>query len=240
MAQTSIDAAYLSRHVALKSGLRETSTALTINRLCGSGFQSVINGMQEIGAGDARVVLCGGAESMSQSPLSSFGHECRFGVNLGTGLNLQDTLWSALTDAHVKLPMGVTAENLAQEYAISRLECDAFALRSQERWAKASKAGVFDAEMAPIELKSRKGTEVCQVDEHPRETTLEKLSQLKPVFQKEGTVTAANASGICDGAGTIIIASEEAVKEHQLTPLARIVSYAVSGVDPKIMVCRTH
>jgi len=132
--------------------------------------------------------------------------------------------------------MGMTAENLADKYGISRQECDEFALRSQQRWKAAKDAGLFDAEMANIELQTHKGTQVLDSDEHPRpEVTLEKLSKLRPVFKKDGVVTAANASGICDGAGAIILASEEVVKEHNLKPLARVVSYGITGCDPNIM-----
>mmetsp|Transcript_28672 Transcript_28672/g.42965 ORF Transcript_28672/g.42965 Transcript_28672/m.42965 type:complete len:217 (+) Transcript_28672:807-1457(+) len=133
--------------------------------------------------------------------------------------------------------MGITAENLGKMYGISRLECDEFAIRSQQMWGEAKKNGVFDLEIAPVEVQVKRQTQVIDTDEHPRpETTLEKISKLKPVFQKDdGLVTAANASGICDGAGSIIIASEKAVLEHNLTPMARIASYHVSGCDPKIM-----
>eukprot|EP00566_Odontella_aurita_P001467 CAMPEP_0113589390 /NCGR_PEP_ID=MMETSP0015_2-20120614/36060_1 /TAXON_ID=2838 /ORGANISM="Odontella" /LENGTH=239 /DNA_ID=CAMNT_0000495401 /DNA_START=546 /DNA_END=1266 /DNA_ORIENTATION=+ /assembly_acc=CAM_ASM_000160 len=132
---------------------------------------------------------------------------------------------------------GVTAENLGEKYNISRQECDEFAIRSQQTWGKAKEAGVFDLEMAPVEVKGRKGkTEVVDTDEHPRpDSTLEKLSKLKPVFKKDGLVTAANASGICDGAGSVVLATEEAVAEHGLTPLARVASYYVTGCDPTIM-----
>ncbi|TMW66278.1 hypothetical protein Poli38472_004043 [Pythium oligandrum] len=235
VSQTSADGAYIARHVQLKSGMPIENPALTINRLCGSGFQSVVGGVQEILVGDAEIALCGGAENMSMAPLSVFGNKARFGVGLGAGINLQDTLWSALTDSYSNTPMGITAENLAEKYGITREQCDEFALRSQTLWAKANEAGHFDAELAPIEVKAGRKVEEFKADESPRITTLEKLATLKPVFKKDGVVTAGNASGISDGAGAVILASEDAVKKHNLTPLARIVSYQVSGVDPTIM-----
>jgi acetyl-CoA acyltransferase 2 len=208
--------------------------AVTVNRLCGSGFQSIIQGAQEIALGDSKVVLCGGAESMSLAPYSVRGN--RFGTALGTNLNLEDTLWSGLTDAHIKLPMALTAENLAEQYKITRAECDEFALRSQTRWKQAQQNGYFNEEIAPIEIKSRKGKDQFKVDEHPRaETTIQDLSKLAPVFKKDGTVTAGNASGICDGAAAVVLADEETVNKHNLQPLARLVSYHITGCDPKIM-----
>ena len=197
VAQTSADAAYLARHVGLKAGLPITSTALTVNRLCGSGFQSVVSGALEIMHGDASVVLAGGTESMSQSPLCVYGQHVRFGHRLGENLVQVDTLWAALTDAHCNTPMGVTAENLAVKYGITRAAADEFSHRSQHAWAAANKAGAFAAEIAPLEVKGRKGMESFAVDEHPRgDTTLEGLAKLAPVFKKDGgTVTAGGASG---------------------------------------------
>ncbi|CAK4083118.1 unnamed protein product [Aphanomyces euteiches] len=234
VAQTSSDAAYVARHAQLRSGIPIEKPALTINRLCGSGFQSIINGFHEIKLGEASIAVCGGTENMSQAPLVAYGDKARFGVGLGAGLNLQDSLWSALTDSYAKCPMGITAENLAEKVGINRQECDEFALRSQTLWAKANAAGVFNDELAPIELKVKGKVEIFAADEHPRETTLEKLGKLKPVFKPEnGVVTAGNASGIADGAGAVILASEAALKHA--APLARVVSYSAVGVDPKIM-----
>jgi acetyl-CoA acyltransferase 2 len=185
--------------------------------------------------GDSKVVLCGGAESMSLAPYSVRGN--RFGVKLGDNMVLEDTMWTSLTDSYVKLPMAITAENLATEYSISRKECDEFALLSQQRWVKANANGFFKDEIAPVEVKGKKGPEVFAVDEHPRgeKANIEELTKLKAVFKKDGTVTAGNASGICDGAGTIILADEETVKANNLKPLARLAGYHVSGCDPKIM-----
>ncbi|XP_036101535.1 3-ketoacyl-CoA thiolase, mitochondrial isoform X2 [Molossus molossus] len=232
--QSSSDAAYLARHVGLRVGVPKETPALTLNRLCGSGFQSIVSGCQEIGVKDAEVVLCGGTESMSQAPYCA--RNVRFGTKFGSDLKLEDTLWAGLTDQHVQLPMGITAENLASKHKISREDCDKYALQSQQRWKAANDAGYFNNEMVPIEVKTKKGKQTMQVDEHARpQTTLEQLSKLPAVFKKEGTVTAGNASGVSDGAGAVIIASEDAVKKHNFTPLARIVGYFVSGCDPSIM-----
>ncbi|XP_007486728.1 3-ketoacyl-CoA thiolase, mitochondrial [Monodelphis domestica] len=232
--QSSADAAYLARHVGLRVGVPQAIPALTLNRLCGSGFQSIVSGCQEICTKDAEVVLCGGTESMSQAPYCV--RNIRFGTRLGADLKLEDTLWTALTDQHIQIPMAITAENLAVKHNISREACDKYALQSQQRWKAANDAGHFNSEMAPIEVKVKKVKQMMQVDEHPRpQTTLEHLAKLPPVFKKQGTVTAGNASGVCDGAGAVIIASEDAVKKHSLTPLARIVGYFASGCDPTIM-----
>jgi len=233
--QSSNDAAYLARHVALRIGCKMDTPSLTVNRLCGSGFQSIVNGAHEIMLGDSAVVMTGGTESMSQAPFAV--RDARFGVRLGTDLKMEDTLWAGLTDQHVKTPMGITAENLAVKYGITRQECDDFALQTQQRWAAAQSAGAFAAEIAPIELKGKKGKKVSfDVDEHARpDATNESMAKLPPVFKKEGTVTAANASGVCDGASAVILASEEAVAQHNFKPLARLVGYGVSGCDPSIM-----
>lgn len=236
--QAGSDAAYLARHVGLKSGCRIAAPALTINRLCGSGFESVVLGAQSIMLGESDIVVCGGAENMSDAPLCAAGNDARWGVKLGAGLSFRDSLWDGLTDAYSKIPMGVTAENLAKKYNITREECDAHAVRSQQGWAAANEQGLFDAEIAPVEVagKKRGTTKLVDTDEHPRpDATLESLAKLPPVFDREGVVSAANASGINDGAGSIIVASEKAVKEHNLTPLCRLAGYGVVGCDPTIM-----
>ncbi|KAJ7335205.1 hypothetical protein JRQ81_013146 [Phrynocephalus forsythii] len=228
------DAIYLARHVGLRVGVPVAVPALTVNRLCGSGFQSIANGCQEICLKESEVVLCGGAENMSQSPYAV--RNIRFGTKLGTDVKLEDTLWTGLTDLHIKTPMAITAENLAAKYSITKEECDRYALKSQQRWKAADEAGHFKAEMAPIEVKTRKGKQLMERDEHPRpNTTMEELGKLPLVFKKDGTVTAGNASGISDGAGAVVLASEDAVKKHNLSPLARIVSYHAVGCDPNIM-----
>ncbi|CAB9508334.1 Acetyl-CoA acetyltransferase [Seminavis robusta] len=234
---SSKDAAYLARHVALQSGCAQSTPALTLNRACGSGFEAVIQGYNAIRLGQAQVALCGGSENMSMAPLQICGNDARWGVPLGKGLTVRDGLWAGLQDDYVQLSMGMTAEKLAEKYGITREQCDAFALRSQQNWKAAHDQGLFEAEMAPVELPNKKGTTtLLTTDEHPRpDVTLEKLAKLRPVFQKDGVVTAANASGICDGAGAIVVASEEAVQQHNLQPLARIVSYGITGCDPTIM-----
>jgi len=231
--------AYLARHIALQSGCSHATPALTINRLCGSGFETVIQACNAIQLGQASVVMAGGTESMSQAPLVLNGQDVRFkgSVPLGKGLQMQDSLWDGLTDSHIKTPMGMTAENLAEQYNITRQECDEYSIRSQQLHKAAQDAGFFRDEMAPIQIAGRKGTfTTMDQDEHVRpDSTVESLAKLKPVFRKDGVVTAANASGICDGAGTILVASEQAVLEHNLQPLCRIVSHAVTGCDPSIM-----
>ncbi|KAG9071827.1 3-ketoacyl-CoA thiolase, mitochondrial [Linnemannia hyalina] len=236
VAQTDAAGAYLARHVGLRAGLDVTIPALTVNRLCGSGFQSIINAAHEIAVGDANIVLTGGAESMSLAPYALRG--VRFGsTRFGVDLKLEDTLAAALVDRFPKeTPMGITAENLAQEHNISRLDCDEYALLSQQRWAAANKAGRFTAEIAPVEYKVKKAFETLSHDEHARPTTtIESLSKLPSVFKKDGTVSAGNASGIADGAGAIVVASEQAIKEHGLKPLAKVVSWHVTAVEPSIM-----
>lgn len=238
VAQTSSNAPYLARHAALRAGVPESVPAVTVNRLCGSGFESIINAAQLIQLGEAGTVLCGGAESMSQAPLSVYGQDVRWGTGLGTNLQLTDTLWAALTDSHANLPMAMTAEKLGAQYGITREECDEFALRSQTAWAAAHDEGVFEAELAPLEVAARRGKKVAfEADEHPRPgTTLEGLAKLKPVFKVDGLVSAGNASGICDGAAALVVASEDVVSGRRVAePLARIVAYHVVGVDPSIM-----
>lgn len=232
--QSSADAAYIARHVGLRCGVPIPVPALTVNRLCGSGFQAIVSGAQEICLRESEVVLCGGSENMSQSPYAV--RNIRFGTKLGLDLKLEDTLWAGLTDLHVKLPMGITAENLAEKYQITREDCDNYAYQTQQRWKAAHEAGYFTAEIAPIDVKAKKGKASMAQDEHPRpQTTVEQLAKLAPVFKKGGTVTAANASGVSDGAAALVIASEDAVTKHKLTPLARVVAYHASGCDPSIM-----
>lgn len=227
------DTPFISRHVSILCGVPIHVPSFTVNRLCGSGFQSIVSGLHEIHDGVANIVLTGGSENMSASPYVL--RNTRWGTKLGEDLKLEDSLWAGLTDQLVKMPMGVTAENLAEKYNISREECDAYAHQSQVRWKKANEAGYFKEEMAPIELKIKKRAVTMDTDEHPRDTTPEKLGMLPAVFKEKGTVSAGNASGICDGAGSVIIASEEACKKHNLKPLARLAGYSYAGCDPKIM-----
>jgi acetyl-CoA acetyltransferase family protein len=232
---TAKDSAYFSRHVSLKAGCSIESSALTLNRLCGSGFQSIISGAHEILLGESKVCLTGGADSMSQAPHVA---RVRWGVPLGASPVLEDALWEALRDSYVNLAMGETAENLADQYHLDRKSVDEFALRSQQLARDAWDAGAFADEVVPIEVKNPKTRKVESFDrdEHIRpDTTLEGLSKLKPVFRESGVVTAGNASGIGDGAGCLVISSGSFAKERGLEPLGRLVSWGVSGVDPKVM-----
>ena len=232
--QTSPDAIYGARHVGLKAGLPVETPAITVNRLCGSGFQAVISAAEQIVLGEAKAVLAAGAENMSQAPHAVWG--LRDGQRFGKAPAMVDTLWDALTDSFCQTPMAVTAENLATKYDISRADSDAFALRSQERWAAADAAKAFVDELAPVEIETRKGTQRVERDEHPRpETTLERLSRLPVVFKKDGVVTAGNASGICDGAAALVLVDGSWGKAQGLRPLARLVQWGVAGVEPTLM-----
>jgi acetyl-CoA acetyltransferase family protein len=231
--QTSGDAIYGARHVALKAGVPADRPALTVNRLCGSGIQSIVSGAHMILLGEARNALVGGMESMSMAPHVIYG--ARSGFALGQG-KLEDSLMVALLDTYCNTTMAGTAENLARRYEISREEQDAYALRSQQEAKRAQDAGVFAEEIVPVEVKTRKGVKVVEADDHLRpETTLEVLAKLPTAFSKDGFVTAGNASGIVDGAAALVIAGEEYVKEKGLKPAGRIVSWAYAGVEPEIM-----
>jgi acetyl-CoA acyltransferase 2 len=223
---TTADSPYFARHVALKSGAPIETPALTVNRLCGSGFQAVVSGAEEILLGHADVCLVGGGESMSQAPHMARG--IRWGVRLGASPALADSLWESLTDAYAGCSMGETAENLATRYKLDRGCADEFALRSQQLTAAAS----FADEIVPVPVKGK----AFDKDEHPRpDTTLEGLGKLKPVFREGGVVTAGNASGIGDGAAALVMASDAFAKSRGLQPLARLVSWGLAGVDPTIM-----
>jgi acetyl-CoA acyltransferase 2 len=231
--QTSGDAIYGARHVALKAGIPYDRPALTVNRLCGSGIQSVISGAQMIQLGEARTCLVGGMESMSQAPHVIRG--ARSGFGLGQG-KLEDSLMVALLDTYCNTPMAGTAENLARKFEIGRDVQDEYALRSQQAAKRALDAGVFADEITSVEIKNRKGATIFDHDDHLRpETTMEGLAKLRPAFSKDGFVTAGNASGIVDGAASLIIADEEFVKAKDLQPLGRIVSWAYAGVEPEYM-----
>ncbi len=229
--QTSADAIYMARHVGLKVGLPQEVPALTVNRLCGSGLQAVVSGAQLMLLGEADIVLAGGSENMSQAPYVVRG--ARWGLRMGS-TEFQDYLWEALKDPFCGCDMANTAENLADQYGISREEVDDYALRSQQATKAAQEKCYFSAEIVPVEVETRKGRVEVRVDEHPRpETTLEALTKLPPVFRKNGVVTAGNASGIVDGAGAVVLATSDAVGDRQ--PIGRIVSWSVVGVDPSIM-----
>jgi acetyl-CoA acetyltransferase family protein len=231
--QTSSDAIYGARHVALKAGVPIEVPALTVNRLCGSGIQAAVSGAQLIQLGEADIVLTGGIENMSQAPHVIRG--LRSGLRLGQG-KLEDYLYEALLDPYCGLFMAQTAEKCAAKYNISREEQDRYALRSQQAAAAAWAACRFSDEVVPVELKSRKGVTIVDKDDHLRpDTTLEGLAKLSPAFSKDGTVTAGNASGIVDGGAALMLASARAVKEKALKPLARLVNWAAVGVDPSYM-----
>ena len=233
---TTSDSIYFARHVALKSGCRQETSALTLNRLCGSGFQAVVSGAQEIILGDAQVCLVGGAESMSQAPHVTRG--IRWGTPLGKAPVMEDVLWEGLTDSYVGLGMAETAENLAERYKLDRGCVDEFALRSQQLSKAAWDEGVFKNEVVPVPIPNPRTGKVDElaIDEHMRpDTSLEKLAALKPAFRKGGVVTAGNASGIGDGAGAMVITSEKFASERGIKPLGRLVSWGVAGVDPAVM-----
>ncbi|MBO8172369.1 MAG: acetyl-CoA C-acetyltransferase [Bacillaceae bacterium] len=227
------NASYLARHIALRAGIPEETPALTVNRLCGSGLQAAVSAAQAIKLGESQAALAGGSENMSMSPHVL--RQTRFGSKMGAP-QIDDMLLATLTDAHCGCGMGITAENLAEKYSISRQEQDQFALESQKKAAAAQEEGIFAEEIVPITVKTRKGEIEVSQDEHLRpETTLEGLSQLKPAFKKDGTVTAGNSSGINDGAAAVVLAGESFIQRKNLNPLARIVSWGVAGVDPRIM-----
>lgn len=232
--QSGADAAYLPRHVGLKMGVPVHVGAYLVNRLCGSGFQSWVNAAQMIRDGEAGVVMAGGTEQMSQIPYVD--RKARFDGHRMGHFELEDAMTSALTDAYAGTPMAITAENLGEKYGITREQCDEYSLQSQLRCKAALDKGVFTEEIAAITLETRKGPVTISKDEHPKpEVTLEKLKAMKSLFKKDGLVTAATASGIVDGAAMSLLASESRAKALGLKPLARIVSYASVGCEPKIM-----
>ena len=234
--QTSADAIYLARHVGLRAGVPEEAGALTVNRLCGSGFQAIVSGAQEILLGGTGLALCGGTESMSQAPHVVRG--ARWGaLRLGpAGQGFEDSLWEALLDSHCGLTMAQTAEGLAERYSVTREEADRVALHSQLRAKAAWDAGRYDAEVEPVTVRTRKGERRFGVDEHMRpDTTMEGLAGLRPYFKKDGLVTAGNASGIGDGAASVVIADRRWAETRGAEPIGRLVSWGFAGVDPAIM-----
>lgn len=230
---SSADGSYLARHVGLRSGLPQQVPAVTVNRLCGSGFESLIQGARLIQMGEAKTVLVGGTESMSQAPYVLRG--ARFGYRLGNA-ELEDGLVSGLFDTIPQIPMAITAENLAVQYSITREMSDEFALRSQKLTAEAIASGVFKEELTPIVLKSKSGETLFEKDEHPRaDSSIEGLRKLKAVFKKDGCVTAGNASGMVDGAAALIVTSEKTAKENGWPILGKLIASHVVGCDPSIM-----
>lgn len=228
--QTSGDAIYGARHVGLKAGVPKEVPALTVNRLCGSGIQSIINGAEQILLGESETVLAGGMENMSQAPHVIRG--ARKGFKLGQGA-IEDSLMVALLDSYVGLYMAQTSDNLARKYNISRQEQDQFALRSQQRAGAAWEACRLSEEVVPVEV-GRKGEKVTKDDHLRPDTTMEVLAKLKPAFAKDGFVTAGNASGIVDGAAMVVVTSENQAGAGRRA-LGRIVSWGVTGCDPEIM-----
>ncbi|HYY55023.1 MAG TPA: acetyl-CoA C-acetyltransferase [Candidatus Dormibacteraeota bacterium] len=231
--QTTGDAIYFARHVGLKAGIPKEVPALTVNRLCGSGLQAILLGANEITLGNADFVLAGGGENMSLAPHVIRG--ARWGLSLGDQ-KLEDYLWVALVDSYNGLGMANTAENLGRKYGITREQADEFAYRSHMLASQARESCRLSEEIVPVEVKTKKGAAIVDKDEHIRpDTTLEKLATLQARFEKNGTVTAGNASGINDGAAALVLAGADAARRAGLTPIARIVSGGVCGVDPDIM-----
>lgn len=238
--QTSADAIYLARHVGLRAGVPVNVGALTLNRLCGSGFQAYVTAAEMMLTDQAQCVLAGGTESMSQAPHVVRG--ARWGLPLGKS-GLEDSLMVGLFDTYPNLPMGMTAENLAEQYKLTQDEVDTFSALSQQRYQAAHEAGRFAQEISPVELKSKKGPSASlgtgslfAKDEHPRpDSTVEGYKKLPKVFKKDGVVHAGAASGICDGAGSMVMATRSFVEKHGLKPMARLVNWGISGCDPKVM-----
>ena len=241
--QTSADAIYCARHVGLKCGVPVPVPAVTVNRLCGSGFESLVQGAQLLRLGEATMVLAGGCENMTQAPHTIRG--ARAGFKLG-GTPMNDYLQEVLLDPVAGCTMAITAENLAEKYGIGREDADEYGYRSQTAWVTANESGYFDAEMVPVTIKGRRGDTVVSVDEHPQLSPLrpekmrsrfgkEAMANLRPVFKKDGTVTAANASGINDGAGAMVMTTAAVAAERGLNPIGRLISSASVGVEPSLM-----
>lgn len=231
----STESSNIARVAGLRAGIPEQVTAFTVNRLCASGIQAVTSGVQQILSNQADIVVAGGAESMSRSPI--YLRNTRFGGDRTTIVDSNLEAGQQPPEIYGKnLSMGITAENVAREYKISREDQDAFALESQHRAKKAIETGRFKKEIAPIEVKEKKQTSVFAVDEYPRlDTSLEKLASLKPVFEADGTVTAGNACGRNDGASALVIMKESRAKHLGLKPLARIIDWSTAGVSPEVM-----
>ncbi|MFJ8259543.1 thiolase family protein [Peribacillus asahii] len=236
-AKQSSDTPNLARLAALRAEIPIEVPGYTVHRQCGSGLQSIHNAAQQIMSGLADIVLAGGGESMSTAPY--YLRNARYGYKAGNGElvdpNTESQPRAQPIEVYGRLTMGLTAENLAEKYNISREAQDEFALKSQEKAANAIKSGLFKSEIIPYEIKTRKGITVFEIDEHPRETSMEKLAKLPAVFKEEGTVTPGNSSGRNDGAAALLLMSDEEAKKRGLSPRARIVSQAVAGVSPEIM-----
>jgi acetyl-CoA acyltransferase 2 len=232
--QTSADAIYLARHIGLRAGLRVSVPALTLNRLCGSGLQAILSAAQSLMLGQSTYALAGGTENMSQAPHVVRG--ARSGLRLGQNVPFEDSLWTALTDSYCDTPMAVTAENLAKQYGVSRAECDAFALRSQEYALESQRSGYFADEIVPVSAPGPKGAVTVEADEGPRAgLSLEKLAKLPARFVKDGVVTPGNASGITDGAAAVVLTTVKQARADGVSWVGRLVSSSVVGVDPRAM-----
>lgn len=230
---TDVRDAYLSRVAAVEAGLPLETPAFNVNRLCGSGLQAVVSAAQVLMLGDAEIAIGAGAESMSRGPY--FMQGARWGGRMGD-LAATDYMLGILHDPFHRIHMGITAENVAKRDGITREMQDALAVESHKRAARAIAEGRFQEQIVPVEVATRKGTVLFDTDEHVRaDTTIEQLAKMKPAFDKEGSVTAGNASGLNDGAAALVLASGDAVRKHGLKPMARLVAYAHAGVDPKIM-----
>jgi len=230
---TATEDMYMGRVVGINAGIPKETPALTLNLLCGSGLQAIVSATQMIQSGDAEVALAGGAESMSRA--AYWVENARWGARMGDA-SMTDAVVGALTDPFNKIHMGLTAENLAESHGITRADQDAFALQSHQRAVAAINSGAFEDEIVPVEIKSRKQTIEFKVDEHARpDLSLDGLANLKPVFNKDGTVTAGNASGVNDAAAAVVVMSAEQAKALGAPVRARILSYAVCGVEPKTM-----
>ncbi|MPZ98249.1 MAG: acetyl-CoA C-acyltransferase [Dehalococcoidia bacterium] len=223
---------YIARHAAVKAGMPIGTPAYTVNRICGSGLEAINTAARWLQTGDAEVVVAGGAESMSLMPY--YVRKGRFGYRYGDG-TLEDGTQDLVTDPFEDVPMGITAENLAERYEVSRSVQDEYALRSQERAAKAIEAGLFVDQIAPIEVRKGRDTITFDTDEHPRATSLEVLGKLRPAFKQDGSVTAGNASGLNDGAAAVIVTTASKAAELGIKPRLRLVARAESGVEPSIM-----
>jgi acetyl-CoA C-acetyltransferase len=224
---------YFSRVACIQGGLPQETTALTVNRLCGSGLQAIVSAAQAIALGDAEAAVAGGAESMSRGAYVL--PTLRWGQRMNDG-GVIDMMVGALTDPFDAVHMGITAENIAQRWKITREQQDEFAAESHRRAINAIEKGYFKEQIVPVEIKTRKGTAVFDRDEHPRaDASPENLARLRPVFKKDGTVTAGNASGINDGAAAVVLMDRAAAEKRGLKPMARLVSYGLAGVDPRYM-----
>ena len=231
--RTKSNDAYISRICSINAGMAKESHAVTVNRLCGSGLEAIVTATQQIQLGEVNLAVAGGVESMSRSTFSSA--MPRFGARMGN-FELNDDMLAALHDPFGAGHMGVTAENVAEQFGIDREAQDVFAVESHTRAINAIEKGYFKEQIVPVEIKSRKGVTVFDRDEHARaDASVEGMSGLRPAFKKEGSVTAGNASGLNDGAAAIILASESWAKENGKAPLAKIIAYARTGVDPSIM-----